>query len=261
LTARILNLSRTNSLLNNHLSAESTTNGETRRIKLPHTVSSGPVKNEDYGLDLASRFFPPRIVRNAEKISHFLRGVDADKKLGPETQTYKQNRLVMALPDILKQANESSMDDTALVSYLNRLCIEFTTRMDQIGQEDDIDLEANESAVLPDRPDLEKPDPTELETLIPRFEAEELRVMKNNVTRQPLLENAALTINETTSNVGEESVVRSAASELSLPVPINRAGLVREQEAAASMVSSVSFTVGGDGGDGEAMCTSSPSGS
>jgi DNA mismatch repair protein MSH4 len=246
--------------LNNHLSAESTTNGETRQITLPHTVSSGPVKNEDYGLDLASRFFPPRIVRNAEKISHFLRGVDSDKKLGPETQTYKQNRLVMALPDILKQANDSSMDDAALVSYLNRLCIEFTTRMDQIGQEDDIDLEADEGVILPDRPDLEKPDPTELETLMQRFEAEELRVMKNNMPRRPLSGNAAPTMSETTSNVGEDSVVGSAASNLSLPVPINRAGLIREQEAAVSTASSVSFSVNGDGGGGEAMWTSSPSG-
>lgn len=250
-------------MLNIHLSAESTTNGETRQITLPHTVSSGPVKNEDYGLDLASRFFPPRIVRNAEKVAHFLRGVDADKKLGPETQTYKQNRLVMALPDILKQANDSSMDDAALVSYLNRLCIEFTTRMDQIDQEDDIDLDVVEGANLPDRPELEKPDPTELETLMQRFEAEELRVMKNNVPQQPLSENAAPSMSETASNVGAESVVSSVVSELSLPVPINRASLIREQEAAISTVSSVSFSVdgdGGDGGDAEAMWTSSPSG-
>lgn len=250
-------------MLNIHLSAESTTNGETRQITLPHTVSSGPVKNEDYGLDLASRFFPPRIVRNAEKVAHFLRGVDADKKLGPETQTYKQNRLVMALPDILKQANDSSMDDAALVSYLNRLCIEFTTRMDQMDQEDDIDLDVVEGANLPDRPELEKPDPNELETLMQRFEAEELRVMKNNVPQQPLSENAAPSMSETASNVGAESVVSSVVSELSLPVPINRAGLIREQEAAISTVSSVSFSVdgdGGDGGDAEAMWTSSPSG-
>jgi len=243
--------------LNIHLSAESTTSGETRQITLPHTVSSGPVKNEDYGLDLASRFFPPRIVRNAERVSHFLRGVDAHKKLGPETQTYKQNRLVMALPDILQQANNSSMDDAALVSYLNRLCIEFTTRMDQIGQEDDIDLEADEGVILPDRPDLEKPDPAELEMLMQRFEAEELRVMKNNMPRQPLSRNAAPAMSRITSNAGEESVVSSVASELGLPVPINRAGLIREQEAAVSTVSSVSFTVDGDG---EAMWTSSPSG-
>lgn len=243
--------------MNIHLSAESTTSGETRQITLPHTVSSGPVKNEDYGLDLASRFFPPRIVRNAERVSHFLRGVDAHKKLGPETQTYKQNRLVMALPDILQQANNSSMDDAALVSYLNRLCIEFTTRMDQIGQEDDIDLEADEGVILPDRPDLEKPDPAELEMLMQRFEAEELRVMKNNMPRQPLSRNAAPAMSRITSNAGEESVVSSVASELGLPVPINRAGLIREQEAAVSTVSSVSFTVDGDG---EAMWTSSPSG-
>lgn len=246
--------------MNIHLSAESTTNGETRQITLPHTVSSGPVKNEDYGLDLASRFFPPRIVRNAEKVSLFLRGVDADKKLGPETQTYKQNRLVMALPDILKQANDSSMDDAALVSYLNRLCIEFTTRMDQIDQEDDIDLDPVEGVNLPDRPELEKPDPIELETLMQRFEAEELRVMKNNVSQQPLPENAAPTVSETASNVGAESVVSSVVSDPSLHVPINRASLIREQEAAVSTVSSVSFSVGEDDVDAEAMWTSSPSG-
>ncbi|KAK1829994.1 hypothetical protein QBC39DRAFT_310097 [Podospora conica] len=261
--ARILNLSRANSVLNIHLSAESTTNGETRQITLPHTVNSGPVKNEDYGLDLASRFFPPRIIRNAEKVSEFLRGVDADKKPGPETQTYKQNRLVMALPEILQQANDSSMDDAALVSYLNRLCIEFTTRMDQIDQEDDIDLDGEQGANPPKVPDLEKPDPVELETLMQRFRTEELRVMKNNVPRQPMSEISDATMSEATNRGRGQTVVSSVISEPRLPVPINRAGLIREQEAlaAASTVSSVSFSVaGGDGDDDEMMWTSSPSG-
>ena len=257
LPARTLNNSRANSVLNIHLTAESTTNGETRQITLPHTVTSGPVKNEDYGLVLASRFFPPRIVRNAEKISHFLRGVDAKKKLGPETKTYKQNRLVMALPEILQQAYDSSMDDAALASYLNRLCIEFTTRMDQIDQEDDVDRDDAEDDSIPDRPQLEKPDPIELATLMRRFEAEEERVMKNNMPQQAASEGPAMT---KATNIGrEKSVASTVPSEFTLSVPINRASMIRDQVAQAT--TSASFSVdGADDDEGEPMWTSSPSG-
>ncbi|KAK0731014.1 muts domain V-domain-containing protein [Lasiosphaeris hirsuta] len=183
--ARVLNSSKQNSVINLHVEGQSVVlmDGETRQINLPHTIASGPVKNEDYGIDLARRFFAPRLVRNAEKITQFLREKDSQKKSGPITQVLKQNKLVRALPELLKQAHDSSMDDSALISYLKRLQVEFTIRMNKIAENDENAEEASggeKAAYRLERPILEKPDDEELEAWKKRFDEEEKRVMRTN---------------------------------------------------------------------------------
>ncbi|KAK0657001.1 muts domain V-domain-containing protein, partial [Cercophora newfieldiana] len=190
--ARILNQTRPSSVTNVHLTGHSTQVGDTRQLTLPHTVVSGPVPNEDYGLDLARRFFPPRIIENAERVTHFLRQIDPIKNTGHMTREFRLNKLQMGLSEILKQAHSSSMDDETLASLLARLQTDYRERLAEIEQDVGADeVKVDESATqnvqkpILEKPILEKPSPEELQELVQRGRREEKRVMsKNRVRRQ-----------------------------------------------------------------------------
>jgi DNA mismatch repair protein MSH4 len=151
---------------------------------LPHTIASGPVKNEDYGLDLARRFLPERVVKNAEQVSTFLRDKSSSHAAGPATRAAKQSKLVLALPDLLKQADTSTMDDSALSSYINKLQTEFTIRMYIEADDDAQEEQTGESSKQAlERPVLDKPSEGELEEWNKKCEAAERRIMHANMAQ------------------------------------------------------------------------------
>ncbi|KAK4132768.1 hypothetical protein BT67DRAFT_443453 [Trichocladium antarcticum] len=180
--ARVLNSTKRNNVLNVHVVGESITKDNILQITLPHTIASGPVKNEDYGLDLARRFLPERVIKNAEQICQFLRHKSLHKATGPATKAMKQNKLILALPDLLKQANTSTMDESALASYLKKLQIEFTIRMNLAAKDD---VEGVEEGGNPgsemEHPVLEKPSKEELLEWKNKCDSAEKRVMHANM--------------------------------------------------------------------------------
>ncbi|KAK3309797.1 muts domain V-domain-containing protein [Chaetomium strumarium] len=146
--ARVLNATKRNNVLTVHISSESTKHGETSQIHLPHTVAPGPVKNEDYGLDLARLVLPDRVIKNAEPL-------------------------------------KSTMDDSALASYLMKLQTEFTIRMDMAADdkptEEDHRNANKTSQGAAERPVLEKPSEEEVEEWRKKCDAAERRVMHANM--------------------------------------------------------------------------------
>ncbi|KAL2271389.1 hypothetical protein VTJ83DRAFT_760 [Remersonia thermophila] len=177
--ARVLNITRPKDILALHVVGDRTKEGDTTEISLPHTIASGPVKKEDYGLDLARRFFPNRVIKYADDAARFLREIKASTTAGPATRAAKQNKLILALPDLLKQAEQSSMDARALSSYIKRLQTEFTVRMsladDAQNDGTDTDLEeAKRTAVLPH---MESPSAEELELWNHKTDEAEQRVL------------------------------------------------------------------------------------
>jgi DNA mismatch repair protein MSH4 len=168
-----------------HITGESTKHGETPQIRLPHTVAPGPVRNEDYGLDLARLVLPPRVVNNAERICKFLQDKKARSDTGPTTRVVKQNRLVLALPELLNQALNSSMDDSALASYIEKLQTEFTIRMNLAADDEpkadshDVNHDQNRENIQP--PVLEQPSAEELKEWRKKCDAAERRVMHANM--------------------------------------------------------------------------------
>ncbi|KAK0632711.1 hypothetical protein B0T14DRAFT_560379 [Immersiella caudata] len=183
--ARLLNLSSPSSVINVHLTGHSTQEGDIHKISLPHTLANGPVPNEDYGIDLARRFFPPRIFENAERVTQFLRKMDPNKNTGQMTREFKLNKLQLGLSEVLKQAHSSSMDNETLASFLRKLRIDYNQRLAEI--ERDVEAEGmidNEPATkdVP-KPVLKKPTPVELRQVRKREQTEEKRVMKSNKGR------------------------------------------------------------------------------
>lgn len=180
--ARVLNSTKRNNVLNVHVVGESITKDNILQITLPHTIASGPVKNEDYGLDLARRFLPERVIKNAEQICQFLRDKSLNKATGPATKAMKQNKLILALPDLLKQANTSTMDDSALASYLKKLQIEFTIRMNLAAKDDVEEVEeGGNPGNKMEHPVLEKPSKEELLEWKNKCDSAERRVMHANM--------------------------------------------------------------------------------
>ncbi|KAK3382701.1 muts domain V-domain-containing protein, partial [Lasiosphaeria ovina] len=175
--ARVLNSSKPKSVLNVHFEGRSVMSTDTAQISLPHRLSSGPVEETDYGLDLSRRFFPPRIVRNAEKVSGFLQSRQIAKEPGPMSREAKQNKLILALPDLLKQAHGSNMDDSALESYLERLQTEFTVRMDEVADDDAL-RDTTNTPRSAEKPVLDKPDEDELINWKKKCDEGEKRVMR-----------------------------------------------------------------------------------
>lgn len=228
--AKVLNSTKQNSVLSVHLTGESIRNGETTLISLPHSVASGPVKSEDYGLDLARRFLPERVVNNAERISKFLRDRQASKPAGPTTRSLKQNKLLLALPGLLKQAHSSTMDDSALASYLKKLQTEFTIRMNTAADDDADARDGNENAELEiEHPVLEKPDEGELQEWKKKCDAAERRVMHANMAQTQERKRPA-TMDNDRRELRKRNKTDDIAEGLSTPTPINRSSIIEELE-------------------------------
>ncbi|GAB1310683.1 MutS protein msh4 [Madurella fahalii] len=231
--AKVLNCTKQSSVLNVHITGESTRNGEICQISLPHTVASGPVRNEDYGLDLARRFLPERVVNNAERICKFLRDIQASKPTGPTTRSLTQNKLLLALPDLLKQAHSSTMDESALASYLKKLQTEFTIRMNTVADDDTESRDYNQSANLEtEHPALEKPDEDELQRWKKKCDAAERRVMHANMVQSQERKRPAAREKDK-GGLRKRNKTDAATESLSTPTPINRGSIIKELRIAA----------------------------
>jgi DNA mismatch repair protein MSH4 len=210
-----------------HLTGESIRDGDTLQISLPHTVASGPIRNEDYGLDLARRYLPARVVNNAEQICKFLRERQASKVAGPATRVLKQNKLVLALPDLLKQAYNSIMDDSALASYLKKLQTEFTIRMNTVSG-DIAEVEGHgRGHQLVEHPILEKLDEADLQAWKKKCEEAEKRVMHANMAHSQNRKRPA--VGDEGENDPRKRMRADTPSEhVSTPTPINRSSIIEK---------------------------------
>ncbi len=228
-TARVLNSTKGTRVLNVHVAGESSKSGDTAQITLPHTIAPGPVKNEDYGMDLSHRFLPNPLVKNAEQVCKFLRDTNFGKATGPATRAAKQNKLIIALPDLLKQAQNSTMDDSALSSYLKKLQTEFTIRMN-IADDDHVPEDQagdkTEKIVIP--PTLQKPSEEDLEKWRKKCDASERRVMSANVVQSQERKRPG-----SEDEISEGQQKRNKADndkncKVFQPTPINRGSMIEE---------------------------------
>ncbi|KAL2257472.1 hypothetical protein VTK26DRAFT_130 [Humicola hyalothermophila] len=234
--ARVLNYTKRNSVLNVHVVGETSMNGDIPQIMLPHTIASGPVKNEDYGLDLARRFLPEQVVKNAKQVWRFLCDRNTSRPTGPATKAMKQNKLVLALPDLLKQALNSSMDDSALASYIRKLQTEFTLRMNMATEDDAQHGEKSDSAHRAAvHPVLEKPSDHELREWKKKCDAAERRVMHANTAHSQGRKHSSSGNNITTSHSNKRPRTDGRSDCMSRrPTPINRGSMIEEQRKDAS---------------------------
>ncbi|EGO52013.1 hypothetical protein NEUTE1DRAFT_105020 [Neurospora tetrasperma FGSC 2508] len=113
-----------------------------------HFTRIRPVQNEDYGIELARCVLPASIVDNAEEVLKALREGQRPPQSGEKGREARQRKLTLALPVVMKQALDSTMDDAALGSYLRRLQTEFTLRWFGVeeGEENDEAEEVDENA-------------------------------------------------------------------------------------------------------------------
>ncbi|KAK4129092.1 hypothetical protein N657DRAFT_686488 [Parathielavia appendiculata] len=194
--ARVLNFTKRDSVLNIHLSSDSTKDGDVAQISLPHTIAPGPVKNEDYGLDLSRRFLPERVVNNAERVSV-----------------------------------SSTMDDSALGSYVKKLQTEFTIRMN-IAADDDTQLvedQTDNNAKRPaNLPLLEKPSEEELKEWKKKCDEGERRVMHVNMAYTQDKKHSVVDEEDRTYPYKKSKAGDDTASLASQPTPINRGFLIEE---------------------------------
>ena len=227
-TARVLNSTEGTSVLNVHVAGESSKSGDTAQITLPHKIAPGPVKSEDYGLDLSHRFLPNHVVKNAEQVCKFFRDTTFSKAAGPATRAVKQNKLILALPDLLKQAQSSTMDDSALSSYLKKLQTEFTIRINIADDDDAPEDQARDKAKVANLPTLQKPSKDDLEEWKKKCDASERRVMSANVVQSQERKRPG---SEYETNEGQQKRNKADNDKRCLvfpPTPINRGSMIEE---------------------------------
>lgn len=229
--ARVLNRTTPGSVLNVHVSGESTKDGGITQIRLPHMIAPGPVKNEDYGLDLARRFLSERVINNAEQVSKFLRDKHASKGTGPATRAAKQNKLILALPDLLKQAYNSTMDDSALASYLKKLQTEFTIRMNLAADDGAQNGQGDEGkyAAFVQHPVLEAPSEEELAHWNAKCDKAERRVMHANMAHSQDKKRSSSTAQSDVEYMQKRNRPSSdTEGTVSQATPINRGSLIEQ---------------------------------
>lgn len=122
-------------VLNLHLATETTVaEDDVPQMTMLYKVSSGPVQEQNYGINLAKAIgFPRRFIELAEDVTDFLKQIAEAKRQSSESRRLaRRRRLVLNLRETLQQACDSSMDDETLRSYLQRLQREFISRMEEI---------------------------------------------------------------------------------------------------------------------------------
>lgn len=131
-------------VLNLHLATEThDVDGDNLKMTMLYKISSGPVQEEHYGLNLARAIgFPERFIKVAEDVSVTLaENIERKKQTSQSRKLLRRRKLILNLHDTLLQLRESDMDDAALGSYLKRLQGEFVARMDEIESDGQIDRE------------------------------------------------------------------------------------------------------------------------
>ncbi|KAI1382005.1 DNA mismatch repair protein-like protein MutS [Hypoxylon crocopeplum] len=131
-------------VLNLHLATEShDMHGDDPKMTMLYKITSGPVQEEHYGLNLARAIgFPDRFIQVAEDVSKTLaENIERKKQSSQSRKLLRRRKLVLNLHDTLLQLQESDIDDAALGSYLKRLQDEFVSRMDEIERDSHTDKE------------------------------------------------------------------------------------------------------------------------
>ncbi|KAI1415853.1 DNA mismatch repair protein-like protein MutS [Hypoxylon sp. FL1857] len=131
-------------VLNLHLATEAhDMNGDSPKMTMLYKITSGPVQEEHYGLNLARAIgFPDRFIEVAEDVSKTLAETIEKKRQNSQSRKLlRRRKLILNLHDTLLQLRESDMDDAALGSYLKRLQDEFVSRMDEIDSNGQADRE------------------------------------------------------------------------------------------------------------------------
>ncbi|KAI0890137.1 DNA mismatch repair protein-like protein MutS [Annulohypoxylon maeteangense] len=131
--------------LNLHLATEThTMDSGNPKMTMLYKITSGPMQEENYGLNLARAIgFPERFIEIAEDVSKTLAETIERKKQDSQTRRLlRRRKLILNLYDTLLQLKESDMDDAALGSYLKRLQDEFVSRMDDIERDKQIEEES-----------------------------------------------------------------------------------------------------------------------
>ncbi|KAK9773932.1 putative DNA mismatch repair protein-like protein MutS [Seiridium cardinale] len=108
--------------------------GEVPKMTMLYKISSGLVKEENYGISLARVVgFPDTFIHVAEAVSTALQRQTKQNKHNSRHQRLKHRRqLILNLYETFKQMDGGDMDDAALGSYLKKLQNEFALRMDTI---------------------------------------------------------------------------------------------------------------------------------
>lgn len=122
-------------VLNLHLATRTNVaEDDVPKITMLYTVNSGPVREQNYGINLARAIgFPRRFLSLAENVSKSLQQNAEAKKQGCESRKLARRRkLILNLRETLQQAHDSDMDGDTLRSYLQRLQREFISRMEKI---------------------------------------------------------------------------------------------------------------------------------
>jgi DNA mismatch repair protein MSH4 len=169
------------------------------------------------------------VVKNAEQVSTFLRDKGSSHAAGPATRAAKQSKLVLALPDLLKQADTSTMDDSALSSYINKLQTEFTIRMNIEADDDAQEEQSGESSKQAlERPVLDKPSEEELGEWNKKSEAAERRVMHANMAhsqdkKRPASAGESSEYGQKRNKTEDSDGTQSMASQFT---PINRGAMI-----------------------------------
>ncbi|KAI6355054.1 hypothetical protein MCOR25_008360 [Pyricularia grisea] len=128
-------------VVNQHLQAETSVVGNgpdaKPRITMIHKIAKGPLKDDSYGIDLARVIgFPPSFIEHAQSLAETLRRNAAAKKQSSDQHRLMRRRaLVTNLQELLIQARDSNMDDSALLTLLKRLQQDFVNRMAEIDEE------------------------------------------------------------------------------------------------------------------------------
>ncbi|KAI1105460.1 DNA mismatch repair protein-like protein MutS [Jackrogersella minutella] len=136
-------------VLNLHLATETYQMDDGNpKMTMLYKITSGPVQEEHYGLNLARAIgFPERFIGVAEDVSKTLaETIEKKKQTSQSRKLLRRRKLILNLHDTLKQLRESDMDDAALGSYLKRLQDEFVSRMDEIERDGQADKESAETA-------------------------------------------------------------------------------------------------------------------
>lgn len=125
-------------VLNLHLETNiSHSSNEQARMTMLYKIKTGPVREKNYGLNLARAMgFPRRFVEVAQKVSHTLtESAEQKKDASASRRVARQRKVILDLYSTLTQLSKSEMDDAAMGSYLRRLQDEFALRMDESTEE------------------------------------------------------------------------------------------------------------------------------
>ncbi|KAK4173882.1 putative DNA mismatch repair protein Msh4 [Triangularia setosa] len=114
---KMLNAWFPSQVLNIHMSSTGFVEDDHIAISLPHTVIAGPVNNWDYGLELASRYFPPSLIESAKRWSKYQQEQE-ESNHNERSAAEKKAAAEVGLMAHIEQALSSQMSNMELAERL-----------------------------------------------------------------------------------------------------------------------------------------------